>query len=77
MTEKVHNFIVTGGCGFIGGHLVNRLINNGHEVRGVDIKPLDEWHQVFEKSKRGVPVFNDKHLSTSWEARAFSSFCAH
>ena len=22
---------------------------------------------MFEKSKRGVPVFNDKHLSTSWE----------
>ena len=43
--------LVTGAGGFIGGHLVNRLINNGHEVRGVDIKPLDEWHQVFEKSK--------------------------
>lgn len=23
--------------------------------------------QVFEKSKRSVPVFNDKHLSTSWD----------
>ena len=22
---------------------------------------------MFEKSKRGVPVFNDNHLSTSWE----------
>jgi hypothetical protein len=23
--------------------------------------------QVFEQSKRSVPVFNDKHLSTSWD----------
>jgi hypothetical protein len=23
--------------------------------------------RVFEQSKRSVPVFNDKHLSTSWD----------
>lgn len=28
--------IVTGGCGFIGSHLVNRLINLGHEVIVLD-----------------------------------------
>ena len=43
--------LVTGAGGFIGGHLVNRLIESGHEVRSVDIKPLDEWHQVSKKSK--------------------------
>ena len=28
--------IVTGGCGFIGSHLVNRLIDLGHEVIVLD-----------------------------------------
>jgi GDP-D-mannose 3', 5'-epimerase len=31
--------LVTGGSGFIGGHLVERLTRNGHEVTSVDIKP--------------------------------------
>ena len=28
--------LVTGGCGFIGSHLVDRLVNAGHEVHVVD-----------------------------------------
>lgn len=38
--------LVTGAGGFIGGHLVRRLIDDGYFVTGLDIKPLDEWHQV-------------------------------
>ncbi|UUZ57634.1 NAD-dependent epimerase/dehydratase family protein [Nocardioides sp. B-3] len=38
--------LVAGGGGFIGGHLVSRLIDRGRTVRSVDVKPLDEWHQV-------------------------------
>lgn len=29
-------YLVTGGCGFIGSHLVDRLSNDGHEVRILD-----------------------------------------
>lgn len=40
--------LVTGAGGFIGGHLAARLISDGHEVRAVDCKPLEEWYQVHE-----------------------------
>jgi GDP-D-mannose 3', 5'-epimerase len=38
---------VAGAGGFIGGHLVAELLDRGADVRGVDVKPLAEWHQVF------------------------------
>lgn len=31
-----HKFLVTGCAGFIGGHMLDRLIREGHEVVGVD-----------------------------------------
>ncbi|MDT4924544.1 MAG: GDP-D-mannose 3, 5-epimerase [Pseudonocardiales bacterium] len=40
--------VVTGAGGFIGGHLVGALLAEGKSVRGVDVKPLDEWHQVHD-----------------------------
>jgi nucleoside-diphosphate-sugar epimerase len=38
--------VVTGAGGFIGGHLVAALLADGKSVRGVDVKPFAEWHQV-------------------------------
>ena len=40
--------LVAGGGGFIGGHLVQSLLADGHEVRSVDVKPLDEWWQAHD-----------------------------
>lgn len=44
------NALVTGAGGFIGGHLVKHLIEQGDQVTAVDIKPLDEWFQLFREA---------------------------
>ena len=44
-------YLVCGAGGFIGGHLVNDLIKQGHEVVCADIKPLEYWFQIFEENK--------------------------
>ena len=45
------NILVTGAGGFIGGHLVKRLISDDYNVVAVDIKKLEDWYQVNEKAK--------------------------
>ena len=39
---------VAGAGGFIGGHLVKRLLSVGANIIAVDIKPLELWFQIFE-----------------------------
>lgn len=43
--------MVTGAGGFIGGHLVRRLLDEGREVIGVDTKPVHEWWQIHSESR--------------------------
>ncbi len=43
--------LVAGAGGFIGGHLVKSLIEEGHDLVCADLKPIEYWFQVFEKSK--------------------------
>jgi GDP-D-mannose 3', 5'-epimerase len=40
--------IVCGAGGFIGGHLVKRLLSEGYDVTAVDIKAARDWYQVHE-----------------------------
>jgi nucleoside-diphosphate-sugar epimerase len=42
---------VCGAGGAIGGHLVRRLLTQGHDVLAVDKKPYDEWWQVYEEAR--------------------------
>ena len=43
--------LVAGAGGFIGGHLVGKLISNGHSVRAVDWKAQEDWWQRHEGSE--------------------------
>jgi GDP-D-mannose 3', 5'-epimerase len=38
--------LVTGAGGFIGGHLVGVLLQDGISVRAVDLKPREDWYQL-------------------------------
>ena len=50
--------LITGAGGFIGGHLVSKLLEKGYKVRGVDIKPFGEWFQLFENSENWLKTWN-------------------
>ena len=53
--------LVTGAGGFIGGHLVADLLRRGHSaVRGVDIKPLSQWHQRRDAADNVVADLREK-----------------
>ncbi len=42
--------IVCGAGGFIGGHMVKRLLGEGYKVLALDIKPRQDWYQVHEEA---------------------------
>ena len=33
---KTMKYLVTGGCGFVGSHLVDELVKNGHTITVID-----------------------------------------
>lgn len=45
-------FLVTGGAGFIGHHLVRKLIELGHEVTALDNERSGRWSQVDSAARR-------------------------
>jgi nucleoside-diphosphate-sugar epimerase len=48
-TDKV--VVVCGAGGFIGGHLVQKLVKDGYTVRAVDKKPQNWWYQRSPKAQ--------------------------
>jgi nucleoside-diphosphate-sugar epimerase len=67
--------VVTGAGGFIGGHLVASLLSQGKIVRGVDVKPFDEWYQVHpdaENAVRDVSLLEEARASVAGAAVVFN-----
>jgi len=46
--------LVTGAGGFIGGALATALVADGHTVRCVDRKPVEEWYRVSPEADNVV-----------------------
>ena len=48
---KDKKILIVGAGGFIGGHLVKRLLDDGNYIVATDIKPREYWFQEFEKAE--------------------------
>ena len=55
--EKI---LVAGAGGFIGGHLVKSLLEQGHPVRAVDKKPQWQWYQRFSEAENFTRNLEEK-----------------
>ena len=60
------HILVCGAGGFIAGHLVKQLSDQGHLVRAVDIKPLEQWYQVHDN----IENIGDRDLREKYNAYA-------
>lgn len=50
---------MAGAGGMIGGALVQRLLEDGHNVRAVDVKPIQEWWQSWPDAQNVAADFGD------------------
>ena len=57
--SKPH-ILVTGAGGFIGGHLVKSMLEQGHKVRAVDKKPQWQWYQRVPAAENLTLNLEDK-----------------
>ena len=48
---KNKKILVVGAGGFIGGHLVKRLLHEKNTIVAADIKPKEYWFQDYDNVK--------------------------
>lgn len=56
--------LVAGGGGFIGGHLVQSLLDDGLAVRAVDVKPVAEWYQLHPEAENLTLDLSEREACT-------------
>ncbi len=59
---KKSRFLITGCCGFIGSHWAEKLLKNGHEVTGIDIKPKNKIFNEYKNFKYYKMSINNETL---------------
>jgi len=64
--------LVTGGLGFIGSHIVDRLIGNGHEVAVIDRKL---WTEYDDYANVGAYYFQRDISNAKQTRECFYKFC--
>ena len=65
ITDK--KILIVGAGGFIGGHLVKRLLDDGNSIVATDIKPKEYWFQDFEAAENNLEFFDAKmHAIKAW-----------
>ncbi len=58
-------YLVTGGCGFIGSHLVRNLLEDGHEVRVLDNMSVGRAENIPGSAELIVGSVTDKYIVRS------------
>ena len=72
------NFLVTGGAGFIGSHIVGHLVARGEGVRVLDNLSTGCWENLAPFNKKIEFVEGDlRNLNDCWRATADMDFVLH
>ena len=74
MSKKI---LIAGGGGFIGGHLAKEMVSRGHDVRVVDIKPLDQWYQQIDNAENIVANLEEKEACLLQRRDVMRSLTSH
>lgn len=62
MSESGKTYLITGGSGFLGGHLATELLRRGAKVRSLDIAPLEEPNLMGEVEDIRGDVRNEEDV---------------